>query len=102
MGELQYFHEYNLFSLLSPASLTVQEAGRVYFLLQMNFHALKEGGNQNPGMETEKQVKNLVRFVLDNRLDFYNITTYTIFFFYKSPLLPVPHMLITSLLPREK
>uniref|UniRef100_A0A8B9NPC5 Uncharacterized protein n=1 Tax=Accipiter nisus TaxID=211598 RepID=A0A8B9NPC5_9AVES len=30
----------------------------------MNFHALKEGGNQNPGMETEKQVKNVVRFVL--------------------------------------
>lgn len=34
----------------------LEEAGRVYFLLQMNFHALKEGGNQNPGMETEKQV----------------------------------------------
>uniref|UniRef100_A0A8C4IW04 Uncharacterized protein n=1 Tax=Dromaius novaehollandiae TaxID=8790 RepID=A0A8C4IW04_DRONO len=30
----------------------------------MNFHALKEDGNQNPGMETENQVKNLVRFVL--------------------------------------
>lgn len=38
----------------------------------MNFHALKEDGNQNPGMETENQVKKLVRFVLDNRLDFYN------------------------------
>uniref|UniRef100_A0A8B9PVJ0 Uncharacterized protein n=1 Tax=Apteryx owenii TaxID=8824 RepID=A0A8B9PVJ0_APTOW len=29
----------------------------------MNFHALKEGGNQNPGMETENQVKNLVRLI---------------------------------------
>uniref|UniRef100_A0A8B9FM89 Uncharacterized protein n=1 Tax=Amazona collaria TaxID=241587 RepID=A0A8B9FM89_9PSIT len=33
----------------------------------MNFHALKEGGNQNPGMETENQVKTgevLVRITL--------------------------------------
>lgn len=33
-----------------------EEAERVYFPLQMSFPALKEGGNQNPGMETENQV----------------------------------------------
>lgn len=57
-------------SLLTPvpASVTAQELGRVCFLLQMNSHALKGGGNQNPGMETENQVKHLVSFV-----DFYNI-----------------------------
>lgn len=33
-----------------------EELGRVCFLLQMNSHVLKEGGNQNPGMETENQV----------------------------------------------
>lgn len=66
----------------------------------MNFHALKEGGNQNPGMETENQVKKSVRFVLDNRLDFYNNHLQNKF--KKSPLFPVPHMLVTSLLPQEK
>lgn len=63
----------NTMSLLTPvpASLTAQELGRVCFPLQMNSHALKEGGNQNPGMETENQVKHLVRFV-----DFYNVITF--------------------------
>lgn len=34
----------------------LEEAGRVCFLPPMRFHALKVGGSQNPGMETENQV----------------------------------------------
>lgn len=60
----------NAMSLLTPlpASRAAQEAGRVCFLPPMRFHALKVGGSQNPGMETENQVKKSLRSALDSKL----------------------------------